>query len=302
MIFREQVNRSRTSSAVMPPALATCPSPSGQRGRAQQEPFWPCAPGHDFAQGLGFLGLLARAGAATRSSRPATPVLGRGHHLSVATGCGQPTLGYQPPSGEELAGADAVPGGDQRYANARQVRLLEDPDLAFRSPSPPAMNPGEDLIVAVTSGRGYDLARGRGRDAVRLGGSRRGLRRGRHRAGPAACREGCMLDVRAIIASGRGATSRWSRALRLGSRRTSMLLPAAPVDGPGHQGQALSQMRLSGARRSRSQRIRYRGWRGQRLEVLARYQPSGMTPCPGGQSKSRVLPRRRRRDLPSHLR
>jgi hypothetical protein len=112
-----------------------------------------CGPGHSLAQDLGFHGLLAEQALKLAHLGLQRPVLGRGHHLLAGTRRGQRTLRHQPPPGEELASADAVAAGDQRHAHARQVCLLDDPDLLLRGPAPPALHPGTDLAVIGTPGR-----------------------------------------------------------------------------------------------------------------------------------------------------
>jgi len=80
-------------------------------------------------------------------------VLGRRHDYLASCRGGQRTLRHQAPPGEDLTATDAVPADDERHAHPGQIRLLDDPDLFLRSPSPPALNIAEDLAIIVTPGR-----------------------------------------------------------------------------------------------------------------------------------------------------
>lgn len=67
------------------------------------------------------------------------PVLGRRHPFLAGCRGGQRALVHQSAPREDLAAADAMLAGNERHAHPRQVRLLDDPDLLFRCPPPPAL-------------------------------------------------------------------------------------------------------------------------------------------------------------------
>ena len=128
------------------------PSP-GQRGRAQQQFFWACGPGHGLAEQLVLHGLLTQQPLQLAHLRLQRTVLRRRHHLLAGCSCGQGTLVHQPAPREHLTAADAMLAGNERHAHPGQIRLLDDPDLLFRCPPPPALHTGKNLAVIVTSGR-----------------------------------------------------------------------------------------------------------------------------------------------------
>src|SRR5204862_3396593 len=118
-----------------------------------EEFFWACGPGDGLPQYLGFHSLLAQQALQLGDLVLQRPVLGGGHHLLAGTGGSQRTLRNQPAPGEDLAATDAMLPGYQRHVHARQIRLLDDPDLFLRGPAPPALNPGEDLAAIVAPSR-----------------------------------------------------------------------------------------------------------------------------------------------------
>ncbi len=52
-----------------------------------------------------------------------------------------------------------MPAGDERHAHPGQIRLLDDPDLFFRCPPPPALNTGKGLDIVVTPSRTVSQSR-----------------------------------------------------------------------------------------------------------------------------------------------
>ena len=62
-------------------------------------------------------------------------------------------LRHQAPLGEDLIASNPVPTGNERHAHTGQIRLLDETDLFFRCPPPPALNTGENFAIIVMLGR-----------------------------------------------------------------------------------------------------------------------------------------------------
>ena len=99
------------------------------------------------------MALLPSSRCSSRTCASSARSSGRRPYFLASCRGGQRTLCHQPPPGEDLIATDAVPAGDEQNAHARQIRLLNDPDLFLRYPPPPARNTGKNLASVLMPGR-----------------------------------------------------------------------------------------------------------------------------------------------------
>ena len=113
--------------------------------RIATAPFRPARDLQGLFQDFGFQGLLAEQPLQLTDLVLERAVIRGRHDLLLGSGCGQPTLGGEPPPSEELVWGNPVLARHQAHRHARREGRLHKAHLLGSGPAPPSLNRGDDL-------------------------------------------------------------------------------------------------------------------------------------------------------------